>query len=275
MNAELSAPVERIVVALDASPQSVAALRAAAELAALLQADVEGLFVEDVDLLALCGLPFGCEVRSFTATVRRLDSAELERQLRVQAAQILALMERVVAQSQVHWSFRVLRGAVAEELLGAAQSAALMSLGRAGRSRRRGLGSITQTLVEQAELPLLISDEGQGLQYPLTVLYTGSGAARRALALALRLAGGLPGRVRVVLSAAAEAGCELGQLEDEARQLAAASLPGAAAGVALVRTAGTADLPALVRSLDGGTLVLPREQAALVAEYGGASLLVP
>ena len=53
----------RILVALDASPQSEAALRAAAELAALLEAELEGLFVEDINLLHLCGLPFGREIR--------------------------------------------------------------------------------------------------------------------------------------------------------------------------------------------------------------------
>ena len=56
---------ERIVVALDASPNSVAALRAGAELASLLGVDLEGLFVEDIDLVRLCGLPYRQEVGSF------------------------------------------------------------------------------------------------------------------------------------------------------------------------------------------------------------------
>ena len=73
---------ERILVALDASPQSVAALRAAAELAALMEAELEGLFIEDINLLHLCGLPFSHEIGSYTAKRRQLDNLALERQLR-------------------------------------------------------------------------------------------------------------------------------------------------------------------------------------------------
>ncbi len=42
-----------------------------------------------------------------------------------------------------------------------------------------------------------------------------------------------------------------------------------------MRISGAADLRAALRDLGGGTLVLPQEQAALVAEYGRAALLVP
>ncbi|MCB0182612.1 MAG: universal stress protein, partial [Caldilineaceae bacterium] len=42
---------ERILVALDASPHSLAALRAAAKLAATVHAELHGLFIEDDRLL--------------------------------------------------------------------------------------------------------------------------------------------------------------------------------------------------------------------------------
>ena len=82
---------ERIVVALDASPHSLAALRAAAQLAATIQAELYGLFVEDSDLLRLCDLPFCQEIGSFSATVRRLDSRSVERTLRVRAGHVQRL----------------------------------------------------------------------------------------------------------------------------------------------------------------------------------------
>ena len=56
---------ERVVVALDSSPQSEKALRAAVELATLLDAELEGLFVEDINLMHLCGLPFGFMVATW------------------------------------------------------------------------------------------------------------------------------------------------------------------------------------------------------------------
>ncbi len=73
---------EHILVALDTSPSSTAALMAAAELAAALHMELRGLFVEDINLLHLCGLPFGLEIGSFTAKPRRLEQAQLERDFR-------------------------------------------------------------------------------------------------------------------------------------------------------------------------------------------------
>src|SRR5512143_1804987 len=51
----------RIWVALDESPRSAAALTAAADLAAGLDAELAGLFVEDISLQHLIGLPFARE----------------------------------------------------------------------------------------------------------------------------------------------------------------------------------------------------------------------
>ncbi len=69
------ARAERIVVALDASPQSAAALRAAVQLAALLDAEVEGLFVEDVDT----ALPVRAPVLSRDRLAHRADQSDRRR----------------------------------------------------------------------------------------------------------------------------------------------------------------------------------------------------
>jgi nucleotide-binding universal stress UspA family protein len=267
--------IDRIVVALDASPQSVAALKAAAELAALMEAELEGLFVEDINLLHVCGFPFCLEVGSYTAQLRRMDNRGMERQLRALAATIQQVMERVAAQTPVRWSFHVRRGPVVQELLAAAQSAALMSVGRAGRVRRSGIGSTAQSLVRQAQRPLLILDEGGGLQYPLTVLYTGSAAAQRALELAARLSRGEPARLRVVVWDAGEGSPDAAQLEQAARRLVENDTERTAPRIDFITVTHPADLPATLRRLDSGTLVLPREQSALVAEHSGPTLLVP
>jgi nucleotide-binding universal stress UspA family protein len=267
--------VERIVVALDASPQSVAALKAAAELATLMQAELEGLFVEDINLLYLCGLPFGHEVGSYTAKLRRLDDVAMERQLRVLASTIQQVMQRVAAQTPVRWSFRVRRGPVVEELLAAAQSAALLSVGRAGRLRHRGIGSTAQSLVSQAQRPLLLLGEGSGLEYPLTVVYTGTEAAQRALELALRLVRREPSRLRVVVWAGGDAALDVGMLEQAARRVVETEPARSEARVTFARVSRAADLLATLRTLDGGTLVLPHEQAGLVAQHAGPTLVVP
>ena len=79
--------IRRILVALDASHHSLAALDAAAELAASLEAELQGLFVEDANLLRLAGLPVARVVRYPFATPARPDPVRMERELRVQAAQ--------------------------------------------------------------------------------------------------------------------------------------------------------------------------------------------
>ncbi|HHP7234546.1 MAG TPA: universal stress protein, partial [Desulfobacterales bacterium] len=83
--AERKTSIERILVALDASPASVSALQTAVELAARLGARLVGLFVEDMNLLRVTQLPFAREISLFSPWFRRLESGELERQLRVQA----------------------------------------------------------------------------------------------------------------------------------------------------------------------------------------------
>ena len=266
---------ERIVVALDASPQSVAALRAAAELAALMEAEVEGLFIEDINLLYLCDLPFGREVGSYTARVRRLETSEMERHLRVLAATIREAMRRVASQTPMRWSFSVRRGVVSEELLAAAESASLVSVGRGGRAPRAGIGSTAQSLVEQVRRPLLISSEGSSLEYPLTLLYTGTAAARRALELALRLVRRESSRLRIVVWGAGDTSADLGELEQAVRRLAQPHLEAGAEPLIVVKIPASADLLTTLAGLAGGTLVLPHEQASLVAAYGRPSLLVP
>ncbi len=281
---------ERIVVALDASPQSERALRAAVELAALLDAELEGLFVEDINLLHLCGLPFGSEIGSYTAERRSITSASMERQLRALATANERAIRRAAARRAVRWNFHVRRGSVVDELLGAAKGAALMSVGRAGGAGRRGIGSTVWSLVGRSQQPLLIAGERGGLELPLTVLYTGTPAAGRALELALRLARVRPGRLRVVVWPGGEpvrpdpargepAGGYpargVAELEEEVRRLTEAWAGPGGGALEVLRPERVAHLSTALRRLGGGTLVLPGEQAALVPERGPAVLLVP
>ena len=74
-----SFPLHRILVPLDASENSLTALDTAAELAAVLDAELEGLFVEDINLLQLCDFPFAREVSFLGPSFRRIDRAETER----------------------------------------------------------------------------------------------------------------------------------------------------------------------------------------------------
>jgi len=118
--------IRRVVVSLDPAPPSRAALEAAAALAARLDAELVGLFVEDVDLLHFAALPFAHEIGFGSAARRPLDLAAMELQLRALGAEVRQMLEQTAARSSLRWSFRVARGSPAAELLAAAAEADLV-----------------------------------------------------------------------------------------------------------------------------------------------------
>lgn len=70
------AKTDRVLIALDANLRSLDALRLAAELAARLEAELLALFVEDVNLIRLAGLPFAREVDRSSAVERQLAACK-------------------------------------------------------------------------------------------------------------------------------------------------------------------------------------------------------
>jgi len=195
--------IRRILVALDASYHSLAALEAAAEIAASLEAELEGLFVEDVNLLRAAGSPVAREVRYPFDAVARLDQARMERALRAQAAQARRAIATACEQRQIKWSFRVVRGEVAGEVLAAATEADLLSLGKASRPliRKVRLGSTARAAAVQGPHCVLVLQRDVHIKAPVTVTYDGSPTARQALALAARLARKVGGYLDVLLLA--------------------------------------------------------------------------
>lgn len=258
---------ERVLVALDASPQSQAALRAAARVAAAMQAELLGLFVEDANLFHLCNSPFCREVGLRTAVVRQLESQTVERQLRVLAAEMRRSLARVAGEAQVRWSFQVTRGAVEHELLAAAENSVLLSLGRTGWLTGSRLGSTTRSVVQRTPRPLLILGNHEGLTHPLTVIYNGSASADRVLALAVRLAQRDGHALNILL--VGQDVVETWQMQIstvlDAQSVQPTFLPVENAGV----------LMGLLQRMKNNSLVLPLEYAELLAAIDGPVLLVP
>ena len=184
--------LRRILVALDASTHSLAAVEAAADIAAAMQAAMDGLFVEDINLIRLASLPFAREIRH-TTTVAALDLEQMERALKAQAAEARKALEAAAKRARVQWSFRVARGRVAHEVLAAAATADLLTLGKLGRSRhpQARLGSTALRVLSGAPIALLLVEKWQararGLR-PVLVVYDGSEGATRALKAAASLA---------------------------------------------------------------------------------------
>jgi nucleotide-binding universal stress UspA family protein len=196
----------RVLVALDASAHSLAALHAAAQLAAQFGAELAGVFVEDVNLLRCAGLPFARELGSLSAAARPLDAAALERMMKSRASELQRRMASVAEQQQVRWSFSALRGQVIAELLSAARGADLLILGKATRlsGTHVRLGSTARAMMARASLTVMLVQHGAELERPVVVLFDGSLGARRALGLAARLAGEDHRNLAVLLEADSE-----------------------------------------------------------------------
>jgi nucleotide-binding universal stress UspA family protein len=255
--------IERILVALDASPHSLAALEAAVDLAVRFQAELAGLFVEDENLLRLAELPFLSEIGIFTATRRHIDGKELERQIRVQSRRIRRVFTLTTERAHVRWSFRVVRGTVLSEVLTAASEADVLVLGRAGWSllRRGQLGSTVRGILPERFGLALILKEGTCLGAPLAVVYDGSPVAERALIAADTLRRQSDGdQVLIVLLMAEE------PQRARALQSQAASCLADRNTVAHYRSLTGANVFWLADILEAegcGTLVLPARSSAL------------
>jgi nucleotide-binding universal stress UspA family protein len=185
-------PVLRVLVALDTSPGSRAAAEAATQLAALLEAELSGIFIEDMDLLDLSRSPMARQAGLWTAAVHRVGRRELEHQFRVQGERARQSLARYAARAEIPWSFRVLRGAVATEIHGASTETDLVCLGRTGWAlrHRRALGRTARRLLAERRRHILLIDRHLDLKRPILLIFDGSEAARNALALALQLQAG-------------------------------------------------------------------------------------
>ena len=195
--------IRRILVALDASADSAAALEAAVALAARLEAELTGLFVEDIEVVRAAGFPFAREIRVFQRAPRSIDATELEAQLRARARAIERTLARSAGEADVTFRFRRVRGRVDAEVLAATGDVDLVVLGRAGHSplARRRLGSTARAMLARGSRPVLLLGRRVQLREPVFTVFDGSEAGLRALAVAVDLARGGPQPLHVLVTA--------------------------------------------------------------------------
>jgi nucleotide-binding universal stress UspA family protein len=195
-------PIRRLLVALDTSLHSLAALETAAQLAGPLEAELTGLFVEDADLLKLAGLPFVREIHPASATAEPLDATSLERALRLRAEQAGRALAAAAEHAKLRSSFRVVRGSVAAELLSAASAADLLVLGRGSRllARHWTLGSTAFAVATRAARVLLVRSGVPCRGRPLYVLDDGTPSAELALRAATALAEALGSDLTILVA---------------------------------------------------------------------------
>jgi hypothetical protein len=171
-------PRARILVMLGSIESDRAALNALSRLAGKTPAEILGMFVEDIELLALAQLPIAREYCMLTHVERRLQPPDIERQFRIQARAAQQALAEIAGRLGFPLTFRTVRGAITTLLRESLDDTDLMLFGT-GRSTLRMPGGSSR------------ADSGhpsRRRQPPVSVVFDGSDAAQRALQVALQIA---------------------------------------------------------------------------------------
>ncbi len=231
--------IRRIAVTIDAFGLSTQALEQAVRLAKLMNAQLEGIFIEDIDLLQVAELPFLREVRTVSRSEDAINLVRIEQEFRALARRAERMLSQQAEQNDVSWSFRIWRGSIDADVLAADVEADVFALTRLGAalSRSRAIATPSTTV---------------------SVLFSGSEASRRALETAVSLAADPPKQLSVVIPAD----------DDESMrrlQLAASHQLGEARHADFIRLhdGSLADLLEILRDSHSAVLVVERESAFL------------
>jgi nucleotide-binding universal stress UspA family protein len=258
---DLNMNVRRIVVAVDESAHSRAALEAAVELAAQFGAELNVLFVEDINVLRIAQLPFVREVGQYSARGSRIEVTHIEERLRSRSRRIEATFQTLITRQSVHGTFHVVRGSVWTEIQAAAREADMLVVGRAGWSqvREHRLGSTARAVCcSDAPQVTAVLHKGKRISSPIVAIFDGSPVGAHALTLAGALTERWAGALRVLLLVG-----DADQLPQLRALIAAHLAPFDVKPEVLPVSVGyqtpsiAAELAVIIRSLEGRTLILP------------------
>lgn len=175
---------------MDGSPGSRTALEAAARLGLAMGAELSGLFIEDVELLRLAGLPFAREAGVSSGMFRRFHTTDIERRFRVAAEAAREALREGTGSMALRSTFRVVRGRVVPEILAAAREADVVAAGkRSGHAPAgRRLGATTRGLIAHLSAPILVGGLKSLTGGPAVVICATSDVSEEALGFSLLLA---------------------------------------------------------------------------------------
>lgn len=108
---------DRILVSLDFDESSSSFIKSLITLAAHLNAEICGLFIEDSELQQVASLPFSREIIFPTAHTRQLDGEQIARHLKKHAEALRKIMQELSQLSNVACTFKTTRGPRIESIL--------------------------------------------------------------------------------------------------------------------------------------------------------------
>lgn len=260
--------IRRILVALDASTHSLAALEEAAALAAALHAELLGLFVEDINLVRTAGLPFARQVSYPSGAEERMSSERIDRELKAQGELARKALAAAAGRQHARWSFRTVRGQVTGEILAAASQTDLVLLGKSGWSPARPVGSTALALIAASPGAFLLMPQEAPQTGPIAVLFEGSSDSRRTLEASIRLAIAHQAALLVLVSGPTPEACDA--VRQSARQIIGSRVK--EFRIRRVQAAAPRDLAQVLRTEHSRLLVLAGD-SPLAQEAGIRSLL--
>jgi nucleotide-binding universal stress UspA family protein len=184
--------IKRILVAVDGSPASLAAVQQAVHWAVLLQAQLQALFVADEQRFVY--YPTAASFEGGVVMPVPLPEGRLQaEQAKVQAEEkdIRSALDKATQGKKLDVQYKHERGDVNAILVREARTADMVVIGKRGRFDAPGskqAGPTTEALIHDAMRPVLVVPEGSRTQGPLLVAYDNSKGVQRILPSAVVLA---------------------------------------------------------------------------------------
>lgn len=170
--------VKRIMVAVS-TLHDLTPFDTAVTLAEQLQAQLDALFVEDINLFHLAELPFAKELDRISGKLRPMSLNYMEQALQTQARRIHETLVSISQDKQVQWNMSVVRGNYIKEAMNASNIDVLFILGPKQISTSQTIAKILSRKERK---------ETRGFK-PVYVYFDNSQVSHRVLKLANKLAG--------------------------------------------------------------------------------------
>jgi nucleotide-binding universal stress UspA family protein len=184
--------IKRILVALDGSAASLAALLQSVSWAVSLEAQLRAVFVEDQQRFLYYPAAASFEGGMVLPVPLPGDKLQAEEaKVKEEGRAIRAAFDKAIQGQRVQPDFLIERGDVNAILVREARAADLVVMGKRGQfepPESRSAGPTTEALIHDALRPVLVVPEGARTEGPLLVAYDDSKGVQRILPTAVLLA---------------------------------------------------------------------------------------